>query len=167
MSISWQSLGVAATTLAFVTILVWKYRPRIFAESPLRSLPRLHPEVERARNEAQRAKGKVEKARALLGAAQAAARYEDHLTVAMGLYLRAMKLDPTSVEAVLGLRQLLEKTRPEMLEAVLWRRLRHLPWSGETRAAAKCAAEGLAALYRKNRRSRDREVALRKLAERI
>jgi hypothetical protein len=167
MSISWQSLGVAATTVAFVAFLVWKYRPRFFAESPLRNLPRLDPDVERARNEAQRAKTPRDKARALLAAAEAAAKSPDHLTVAMGFYLRAMRLDPASTEAVLGVRRLLEKTRPEMLETVLWRKLGHIPWSGETRLAAKCAAEGLAALYARQRRSRDRELSLRKLAERI
>src|SRR4051794_24667732 len=167
MSISWQSLGVALAAVAFVAILLWKYRPRFSAESPLLRLPRLNAEVEKARDAVRQAKTKQDKARALLATADAAARHADHLTVAVGFYLRAMRFDPTSVEAVMGVRRLLERERPEMLEVVLWRRLAQIAWSGDTRGAARCAAEGLAELYGKRLHSRDRKLALQKLVERI
>jgi hypothetical protein len=167
MPISWQSLAVAAATVTFVAFLLWKYRPRFSADSPLQTLPRLNAEVSQARDLVRAAKTPEAKAAALLRTAQAAARHPDHLTVAMGYYLRAMRANPTSPEPVLGLCRLLEKNRPEMLEAVLWRRLAQLPWTTPTSPAARSAAEGLAALYGRKLRNRDRELALRKLAERI
>ena len=63
--------------------------------------------------------------------------------------------------------ELLRKDRPELLESVLWRRLAHLPWSGDTAPAARCAAEVLVALYRHELRNRERARALRKVASSI
>jgi hypothetical protein len=86
---------------------------------------------------------------------------------AMGFYLRAMRADPKFCDPVRGIAELLRHERPELLETVLWRRLSHIAWTGETAPAAKCAAEELASLYKRELRNRDRARALQKLIARF
>jgi len=124
-------------------------------------------DVRRARDRVRLARTPRERAEALVLTAEAAARDPRHLTAAIGYLLRAMRADPVWPEPVLVVRRLLEKQRPHVLESLLWRRLAHVPWSGETAGAARCAAEGLAALYGKALRDRERAAALRKLVERL
>lgn len=119
------------------------------------------------REQARRAKAPRERAEALTRAASLSAKFPNGMTSATGLYLRAMRADPTFGDAVRGISLLLRKERPELLEAVLWRRLSHTSWDAEGAAAAECAAEGLGMLYRSELRQRDRARVMQKLAARL
>jgi hypothetical protein len=174
MDITWQNLLVIGAAVVFASYLLWKYRPRL----PLPSLPRRQrgerptPEqtrfqVQKERERARAAKTPRERAASLVLAAEAATEADDGVTSAMGLYLRAMRADPTSCDPVRGISALLRGERPELLETVLWRRLAHISWSGETAPAAKCVVESLVSLYRRELRHRDRAKALQKLAAKL
>jgi hypothetical protein len=175
---SWQSILVAGAAFLFTGFLVWKYRPSAPLSTSTRS-PRgvTQPSTESSESIAQRikvareaaraARTPRERAEALMAAAEAASLKRDGLTSAMGFYLRAMRADKTSSAAIEGLTALLRDERPELLETVLWRRLSHLSWSGDTTVAVRSAAEGLVALYRRELRSRDRARALQKLITRL
>jgi hypothetical protein len=174
MNALWQNLSVIAAAVIFAGYLLWKYRPRF----PLPALPRRRrssppsPEqtrfqVQKEREKARSAKTPRERATALLLAAEAAAEADDGVTSAMGLYLRAMRADATFCDPIRGIATLLRAERPELLETVLWRRLAHLPWSGETAPAAKCVTESLVSLYRRELRHRDRAKALQKLVAKL
>src|SRR5258706_8707913 len=145
MDVIWQNLLVIAAAVIFAGYLLWKYRPSF----PLPSLPRRQradrptPEqtrfdVQKEREKARAAKTPRERATSLVLAAEAAAEADDGITSAIGLYLRAMRADATYCDPIRGIAALLRTERPELLETVLWRRLAHLPWSGETAPAAKC-----------------------------
>jgi hypothetical protein len=162
MPVSFQGLLVGAVA-AFTVFLAWKYRPRL--GRAVRRPP--SQEVRLARERARSAGTRREKAEAFVAAAEAAAREPAGLTAAMGYFFRAMKADPAACEPIAGLRRLLERRHPERLEAVLWRRLAILPWSGDTANAARCAAEGLTKLYARRLRHRDRARVIERLAERI
>jgi len=171
MDISWQKILVSVAALVFAGFLLWKSRPRL----PLprfrrrsrlvakRSPEAIKEQIRSAREQARRATTPGDRAKSLVLAAEAAAEAEGGLTSAMGLYLRAMRADATSCDPILGIAALLRKERPELLESVLWRRLAHLPFSGETAPVAKCTIETLAHLYRRELRHRDRARALQKL----
>src|SRR5262245_61649219 len=174
MDAFWQNLLVIAAAVVFAGYLLWKYRPRL----PLPTLPRRRrserpsPEqtrfdVQKEREKARMAKTPRERATSLLLAAEAAAEADDGVTSAMGLYLRAMRADATYCDPIRGIAALLRTERPELLETVLWRRLANLPWSGETVPAAKCVAESLISLYRRELRHRDRAKALQKLVGKL
>jgi hypothetical protein len=64
---------------------------------------------------------------------------------ARGLFLRAMRADPTSVEVITRARAWLSK-RPRALESLLWRHLGGSPWR-ESREATGAALAALAELY--------------------
>ncbi|HEX9294505.1 MAG TPA: hypothetical protein VF881_01685 [Polyangiaceae bacterium] len=171
MYVSWQKLLVAGAALLFTGFLLWKYRPTLplprFALPWRRvrktSVVALAEELRLARERARKASTPRERAEGLLAAAEAAARADNGVTSALGLYLRAMRADPTFCEPLSAVASLLRKDRPELLETVLWRRLSHLSWKGDTAPAARCAAEALASLYRRELRHRERAHALQKL----
>jgi hypothetical protein len=176
--ISWQSLTILGAALLFAVFLIWKLRPTF--PLPRLSMPAawwggaaaedvasLRAEIAAMRDTARRARTPRERAEALAHAAALVGKNPLRLTSAMGLYLRAMRADPTFGEAVRGICALLASDRPELLEAVLWRRLSHLHWEGETAEAARCAADGLIALYRHELRHRDRARVMKKLSARI
>jgi hypothetical protein len=119
------------------------------------------------REEARRAKSRRERSQALARAAELAAGLPEGMTAAIGLYLRAMRADPTFSEAVRGVASLLREERPELLETLLWRRLSHMSWDGDTRESARCAVQGLSGLYRRELRHRDRARVMQKLATRL
>ncbi len=175
MDFSWQKILVLATAVVFAGYLLWKYRPRL----PLPSLPKvrrsaenLSPEaikgqVRERREKARAAKTPRERAMALHLAAEAAAKADDGMTSAMGLYLRAMRADATFCDPVRGIATLLRGERPELLETVLWRRLANVSFSGENLASVKCTVEELVSVYRRELRHRDRAKALQKLIARV
>src|SRR5258708_4643976 len=158
MDVSLEKFLVIGAAVLFAGFLLWKYRPTLplprFSPSRwssrrgARNAAALEGEIKEARERARAAKSARERAQALTAAADAAALLPEGLTSAMGLYLRAMRADATFCDPVRGVAALLRNERPELLERVLWRRLSHLPWSGETAPAVKVAAEGLVALYR-------------------
>jgi hypothetical protein len=163
MPISLQSLLIVVAAAAFVLFLSWKYRPT-FGRAARRPAD---ADVRAARERARLAKSPREKADAFVLAAQVAAGEPDGLTAALGYYVRAMRADPTACEPLQGLRDLLERKRPELLESVLWHRLSILGWSGDTASAARCAAESLAQLYARRLKHRDRAAVIERLADRI
>jgi hypothetical protein len=162
MPISLQSLLVA-TAAVFLLFLSYRYRPTFgrVARRPAGDDVRL------ARERASTASSPREKAAAFVAAAQAASREPGGLTAAMGYYVRAMRADPAACDPITGLRDLLERKRPDLLESVLWHRLAILSWSGETALAARCAAQSLARLYDRKLRHRDRASVVGRLADRI
>jgi hypothetical protein len=64
---------------------------------------------------------------------------------AAGLYLRAMRADPRSVEVIARVVAGLSR-RPRSLESLLWRHLGTSPWK-ESRDATRAVLEALRALY--------------------
>jgi uncharacterized membrane protein len=176
MDVTWQQLLVVGAAMLFIGFLLWKYKPTW----PIQRLRRegggqdgvhdaasLAVAIKAARERARGATSARARAEALTEAAKAAALSADAMTSAMGFYLRAMRADPTFCDPVRGISELLRHERPELLETVLWRRLSHLAWSGETAAAVKCAAEELVSLYKRELRNRDRAKAMQKLVGKI
>jgi hypothetical protein len=126
----------------FGVFMLWKVRPAAF--SPTRAAARAalreaQKRIELARDEQSRASALCDAGDAAAGAAVSAAS-------AVGFYLRAMRLVPTSPDlvdrAATGLAR-----RPRALETLLWRRLGAEPWTGTTAPAAHAALRHLAALY--------------------
>jgi len=163
MPTSFQSLLVLVTVAAFLLFLLFKYRPSL-GGTVLRPAS---DELRLARELVRSATTPREKAEAFVNAAQAASREKDGLATAVGFYVRAMKADPTACEPILGLRDLLERKRPELLESVLWHRMAVLSWSGDTAMAARCAAQSLSQLYARRLKDRDRAGVIERIADRI
>lgn len=168
--LSWQKLAVFAAAIVFAGFLLWKYRPRFplprlvrTSHAPKGRTESIDREIAEAREKARLGKTPRERAAAFVLAAQAAAKADEDLTSAMGLYLRAIRADATFCDPIRGIALLLRKERPELLETVLWRRLGHLSWSGDTAPAVKCAAEALVTLYRRELRQRDRARSMEKM----
>src|SRR5208283_5110299 len=110
---------------AFLVVLLWRVRPLV-AWTTKRRASREALRLAQARIAA--APEGAPRAQALCDAADLLARQQVRGPgSAKGLYLRAMRSDPTSVEvirrAVAGLSR-----RPRALESLLWRRLASAPW---------------------------------------
>jgi hypothetical protein len=175
--VTWQTVTVVGAAALFAGFLIWKFRPTF----PLPRLSRLvrrrraaprdvagvKAQIGLLREDARRAKTRRERATALAQAASLASSVPEGMTSALGLYLRAMRADPTFGEPIRGVSSLLRKERPELLESLLWRRLSHMSWDGDTREAARCAVQGLGGLYRRELRHRDRARVMQKLAARL
>jgi hypothetical protein len=120
-------------------------------------------EVRAARARAAAATTPEERAIALADAADAAARGR-RWTSAGGLFLRALRADPTRPQVVARLVAALEGPRPRMVESILWRRYAALPDDARHHAAALELAVALAGLYERRLRDRPRAAVLRRLA---
>lgn len=121
----------------FLLAVLWRVRPALgFGHRPGASRQAVKAQLERA----EAAKDDHEKALALCDAADLLAARG-----ARGLYLRAMRADPKSVQvvqrAVTGLAR-----RPRALEAVLWRHLGAGPWT-DAREATAASLDALRVLY--------------------
>src|SRR5438552_634471 len=102
MDLSWQKILVLATAVVFAGYLLWKFRPRLPLPSFRKARRSVRPspeaiagQVREGREKARAAKTPRDRATSLFFAAEAAARAEDGVTAAMGLYLRAMRADAT------------------------------------------------------------------------
>src|SRR4051812_33239260 len=114
MDVSWQQLLVVGAAVLFAVFLLWKEKPRV---PRLRHGARKKHEardpafvagaVKAAREKAHQAKSARARAEALTEAAKAATLSADGMTLAMGLYLRAMRADPSFCDPVHGVAQLL------------------------------------------------------------
>jgi hypothetical protein len=131
-----STFPLALAAAAFLAVLVWRVRPSVgFGRRPGVTSDEVRACLQRAES----AKDDHERALALCDAA-------DRLAArgARGLYLRALRADPTSVpiveRAIAGLAR-----RPRALEAVLWRHLSVTPWAG--REATLAMLDQLRALY--------------------
>jgi len=132
---------IVAFAVLFLGFLLLKMRP-------LRAQRRMPLEVRRARERARMAGTPRARAEALCDAAVLSARKAGRWTAAAGLFLRAMRADPTWAGPVQTAIRTLHKRRPRLLETMLWRRLAQLPWDEAHREAVHAAGAGLKALYR-------------------
>jgi hypothetical protein len=130
------SIPLVVATAAFLALLLWRFRP-FFGGGP-RGPGREALREARARIEA--ATSERERAVALCDAAQLMGTGE-----AKGMYLRAMRADPTSTavveRAVAGLSH-----RPRALESLLWRALSISTWA-DSREAKRATLDALRVLY--------------------
>jgi hypothetical protein len=148
----------------FGVFMLWKVRPAAF--SPARAAARAA--LREAQKRIEHARDEQSRAAALADAGDAAAGAAVSASSAIGFYLRAMRLVPTSADlvdrAAAGLTR-----RPRALETLLWRRLGAEPWTGAARPAARAAIRHLVALYngpiRNAIRARAMEQALGALGE--
>lgn len=154
-----EVLAVAA--VAFLAFLVVKLRPGGAGRAALRA------EVKAARARATDAKTAAERAVAFADAAELAVQSGSRWTVAVGLFLRAAKADPTSAAVVERMIATLLKRRSRALETILWRRLAHLPWDDAHRGAIKASAQGLVQIYAKERRDPARAEVMKRLLSRL
>ncbi len=131
------SLPLILAAGAFLLILVWQVRPLV-AWASLRkvgsgqAMREAMARVESATDDAARAV-------ALCDAADLSA------TRGRGLYLRALRADPRSVQVVQRAVARLSK-RPRALESLLWRHLGSVPWT-EAREATRASLDALRVLY--------------------
>jgi hypothetical protein len=156
------SVPLTLSTGAFLAWLVWTVRPAIGWRRRRRFSRDALKEV-RARIQA--ATDPAVKALALCEAADMMAKSIGGAARARGLYLRALRSDPTSPEivrrAAAGL-----ASRPRTLEALLWRHLASNPWVDSTggtdhaRAAARASLDALRSLYEGPLRNATRARAL-------
>ena len=140
---------------AFLAVLVWRVRP-VIPWGRRRNASREALRTALARVES--AHDDAERARALCDTADVMAKQMRRTGNATGLYLRAMRAHPTSVDVVqrvvVGL-----ASRPRALESLLWRHLASRPW-GEGRESTRVALEALQHLYDGPLRSAVRARAL-------
>jgi hypothetical protein len=144
------SVPLIVATAAFLAVLVWRVRPFVAfgrgGGATAEALREAHARVEAATSDADRAVALCEAA-ALVGPRGA-----------RGLYLRAMRADPTSVNvierAVAGLSR-----RPRALESLLWRHLASTPWTS-SREATRAALDALRVLYEGRLRNAVRAQAM-------
>ena len=143
MDWDWHLL-VVITAALFGAFVIYKFRPALGIGVGFRPGERKKVLAAKARLDA--AKTDAERSQALAEAADACTRGGGSRSAAIGYYLRAMRLEPTSKElvdrAAAGLAR-----RPRALESLLWRRLGSDPWFGATGPAARAALYHLAALY--------------------
>ena len=123
--------------------------------------------IKAAREKAHGAKSARARAEALTEAAKAATLSADGMTLAMGLYLRAMRADPTLLRSgARGCGAFARGAAGAARDGAVAEAFA-LGWTGETAGAARCAAEELVSLYKRELRNRDRAKAMQKLVGRI
>lgn len=131
------SIPLIVATAGFLVVLLWQVRPMV-GWGRQRGASRA--EIRAAHERIESAKSDEERAMALCDAADLLAP-----SSAKGLYLRAIRANPSSVRViervVAGLRR-----RPRALESVLWRHLASSSWT-DTREATRAALEALRVLY--------------------
>ncbi|MDP9149896.1 MAG: hypothetical protein M3O36_08170 [Myxococcota bacterium] len=140
---------------AFLTVLVWRVRP-VIPWGRRRSASREALRTALGRVEA--ARTDADRARALCDTADVMAKQMRRAGNATGLYMRAVRADPTSVDvverAVAGL-----AGRPRSLESLLWRHLAFKPWA-VGHESTRVALQALQRLYEGPLRSAVRARAL-------
>src|SRR5579863_4934557 len=150
---SWSTPLILATA-AFLAVLLWRVRPVI---GPRRRASREALRDARARIDS--ATDEPARAVALCDAADVLAGGLGRGTNATGLYMRALRSDPRSVDVVRRAAAGLAR-RPRALESLLWRHLAAVPWTGPSREAARTSLEALRALYDRKLRNPVRARAL-------
>jgi hypothetical protein len=151
----WVLLAICVAFGAFIVGQLWPRRARRRAAAA---------EVRSARARAASASTARERSAALADAGEAAAR-GGRWTSAGGLFLRALRADPTLVEVVGKLAAALAEARPHLVESILLRRLAALPDDDAHRPAAHEMAVALSGLYERRLRDRPRAAVLRRLAQ--
>jgi hypothetical protein len=144
----WSTPLILATA-AFLAVLLWRIRPMVPG-------PRLGASREAMREASARieaAPNEKERAIALCDAADLM-----NPVSAQGLYMRAIRADPTSVVVIERAVAALAK-RPRVLERLLWRYLAGSPWRG-AREATSAVLEALRILYEGPLRNATRAKAM-------
>lgn len=144
---------VVVASVAFVLILVWRFRPQLAREGIERPMPKkLAAQLEAA-------KTSEDKAVLLYQAGQAALtalRYGS----AENYFRRALRVQPDSSALVDQVATALAR-RPRGLEALLWRRLSDARYEGAERTASIAAMVALIRLYDRTPKQRHKASALR------
>lgn len=145
---------VVAASVAFVLILVWRFRPQLSSDHD-RPVPRkLAKQLEGATDSAA-------KAAVLFDAgtqALTALRYGN----AYNYFRRALRVQPDSAELVERVAQALAR-RPRGLEALLWRSLSEADFQGGNREAALAALGALVQVYDRTPKQRTKAASLRRM----
>jgi hypothetical protein len=129
------SLPLVLAAAAFLAVLVWRVRPFVGGgtASKREVLRDVQAKVEAAKDDAERAVLLCEAAERVGGWG------------AKGLYQRAMRADPRSVNVVermvVGLAR-----KPRAVESLLWRHLSSVPWT-DAPDASRAALDALRVLY--------------------
>lgn len=139
------SIPLIIAIAAFLAVLLWRVRPAPLSWGRKRHGRRQALNDARARIEA--APDGATRALALCDAADLMAKSIAGISSASGLYLRAIRSDPRSIDVIERAAVALA-TRPRTLESLLWRHLAVAgPWSGPARGAARASISRLRALY--------------------
>lgn len=150
------SLPLVLATAAFLMLVVWRVRPAL-PWSPSRHASR--EALRAALSVVESATDDEARALALCDAADLVGKRVVASANATGLFLRAVRTDPKSVEvvrrAVAGL-----ANRPRALESLLWRHLGATSWTGASRPAVRASLDALRVLYEGRLRSTARARAL-------
>ncbi len=138
-----SSIPLILATGAFLVLVVWRVRPAVpwgpGRKAAREALRAAHATIESAPNERARA-------RALCDAADIVAGRVAGAAGATGLYLRAFRADPASVEVVQRAATALA-SRPRRLESLLWRHLGISGWAGASVPAVRASLDALRVLY--------------------
>lgn len=137
-----SSIALVVATGAFVVMLLWRVRPAFGGgrRGGRAAFKEAQGRIEAAPDEPSRARALCDAAE-VVGAARIAGSSR-----AKGLYMRALRADPASVEVISRTVAGLSR-RPRALEAVLWRHLGSGPWSGAGAGATVATLDALRALY--------------------
>ncbi len=127
---------------AFLAVLLWRVRPLVAWTTKQRASREALREAQARIAEAPEG---PKRAQALCDAADLLAKQVRGPGSAKGLYSRAMRSDPTSVEVIRHATAGLAR-RPRALESLLWRRLASTPWT-ESAEATGAVLDALRGLY--------------------
>jgi hypothetical protein len=136
------SIPLALASTTFFAFLLWRVRPSF----PWSRRPASREALRAAQARVKSAANEKARALALCDAADIANKRLGARANAAGLYLRAMRADPSSVEVVERATSALA-SRPRALESLLWRRLAASTWSGAAQAVVLAAIGSLQSLY--------------------
>ncbi len=154
------SVPLAIAVTSFLAVLLWRVRPLVDWTSQQRAS---REALREAKARVDSAKDEAERARALCDAADLVATHVHTRGGALGLYLRAVRANPTSVEivdrAVRGLAK-----RPRSLESLLWRQLSLVP-QGRAPDVTRASLGALRSLYEGPLRSGVRARALQNVLD--
>lgn len=159
MEIGWHEaalVGAAVLFLGYLVVRLWPGAPRRRA---------LGADVRAARDRARAATTPHARAEALCEAGKLSAQGGARWTAAVGFFLRAMNSDPTWSGAPAELVRSFRERRPRLLEKILWRRLAHLPWDADHRAALSEISAGLVGIYERELRDKARAEVMRRVGK--
>ena len=140
--ITWQTVALAVVAFAFLALVLYRVRPRLGR----RKHAPFGPALKAARAKLEAAKTDDERAAALCEAADACAMAFGRSEAAVSYYMRAMRLNPASVDFVERACRSLEH-RPRALEGLLWRKLGADTGREGTHEATIAALRGLVQVY--------------------
>jgi hypothetical protein len=137
-----RSIPLILAAAAFLAVLLWRVRPLLSPRQRQASREAFRQALSRIDS----AVDEPARALALCDAADLAAKRIGGGASAKGLYLRALRSDGCSAELVVRAASGLAK-RPRALEAVLWRHIGSVPWTGDSGDAVRASLDTLRSLY--------------------